>query len=138
MAIALQIERNRGEKGGFMSLQSMGSGRMDTGFGSDTNLSSLGGSGSGFGASIDVDSFSTKSKGLYLLYLINMLCVFSSNTLSRVAHYEVLHIFPHGFLYSLRKECGALSTLISIRSLYIGRKVIRIILGRTTVVKGGA
>ncbi|KAH0654257.1 hypothetical protein KY289_031935 [Solanum tuberosum] len=58
-----KIERNRGEKGGFMSLQSMGSGRMDTGFGSDTNLSSLGGSGSGFGASIDVDSFSTKSKG---------------------------------------------------------------------------
>lgn len=78
MAIALQIERNRGEKGGFMSLQSMGSGRMDTGFGSDTNLSSLGGSGSGFGPSTDVDSFSTKSKGLYLFYLINMLFVFSS------------------------------------------------------------
>lgn len=87
MAIALQIEKNRGEKGGFMSLQSMGSGRIDTGFGSDTSLSSLGGTGSGFGASTDVGSFFTKSKGLYLLYLINVLCVFSSNTLSRVVHY---------------------------------------------------
>ncbi|KAK4377106.1 hypothetical protein RND71_003402 [Anisodus tanguticus] len=74
-----KIEKNRGEKGGFMSLQSMGSGRIDTGFGSDTNLSSLGGggfgSGSGFGSSTDLDSFSTKSKGLYLLYLINVLCL---------------------------------------------------------------
>ncbi|OIT00667.1 coatomer subunit delta [Nicotiana attenuata] len=62
-----KIEKNRGEKGGFMSLQSMGSGRIDTGFGSDTNLSSLGGggfgSGSGLGPSTDLDSFSTKSKG---------------------------------------------------------------------------
>ncbi|MCD9646067.1 hypothetical protein HAX54_035591 [Datura stramonium] len=62
-----KIEKNRGEKGGFMSLQSMGSGRMDTGFGSDSGISNTGGggfgSGSGFGLSPDVDTFSTKSKG---------------------------------------------------------------------------
>ncbi|KAL8486104.1 hypothetical protein ACS0TY_022997 [Phlomoides rotata] len=49
-----KIERNRSEKGGFMSMQSMGSGRMDTGFGSDISLSSNSGgygSGSGFGLS---------------------------------------------------------------------------------------
>lgn len=62
---ALQIEKNRGEKGGFMSLQSMGSGRIDSGFGSDTSISNTGsgGFGSGFGLPADMDSFSTKSKG---------------------------------------------------------------------------
>lgn len=62
-----KIEKNRGDKGGFMSLQSMGSGRIDTGFGSDSGISNTGGSGfgsgSGFGLSPDVDTFSTKSKG---------------------------------------------------------------------------
>ncbi|KAL2536971.1 Coatomer subunit delta [Forsythia ovata] len=60
-----KIEKSRGEKGGFMSLQSMGSGRIETGFGNDTSISSSGGfgSGSGFGLSTDVESFSTKSKG---------------------------------------------------------------------------
>ncbi|XP_052204394.1 coatomer subunit delta-like [Diospyros lotus] len=62
----IKIEKNRGEKGGFMSLQSMGSGRIDSGFGSSMNISSSGtgfGSGSGFGLSTDVESFSSKSKG---------------------------------------------------------------------------
>nr|GMD08904.1 coatomer subunit delta-like [Ipomoea batatas] len=64
-----KIEKNRGDKGGFMSLQSLGSsGRLETGFGNDTNQSStgsgFGNSGSGFGlSSTDVESFSTKSKG---------------------------------------------------------------------------
>ncbi|KAH0784629.1 hypothetical protein KY290_004227 [Solanum tuberosum] len=62
-----KIERNRGDKGGFMSLQSMGSGRVDTGFGSDSGISNTGGSGfgsgSGFGLTPEVDTFSTKSKG---------------------------------------------------------------------------
>ncbi|KAG8387361.1 hypothetical protein BUALT_Bualt02G0013400 [Buddleja alternifolia] len=59
-----KIEKNRGEKGGFMS--SMGSGRIDTGFGSDSGISSSTGgfgSGSGFGLNTDVESFSSKSKG---------------------------------------------------------------------------
>lgn len=59
-----KIEKNRGEKGGFMSLQSMGSGRIDGGFGSETSITNTGGGfGSGFGLSTDADSFSTKSKG---------------------------------------------------------------------------
>ncbi|KAK6121351.1 hypothetical protein DH2020_044923 [Rehmannia glutinosa] len=60
-----KIEKNRGDKGGFMSLQSMGSGRIDSGFGSDTAISSSGGfgSGSGFGLSTEVESFSNKPKG---------------------------------------------------------------------------
>ncbi|KAL8535938.1 hypothetical protein ACS0TY_011545 [Phlomoides rotata] len=59
-----KIEKNRGEKGGYMSLQSMGSGRIDSGFGSDSGISSVGGfgSGSGFGLSTEVESFS-KPKG---------------------------------------------------------------------------
>nr|GMD42471.1 coatomer subunit delta-like [Ipomoea batatas] len=63
-----KIEKNRGDKGGFMSLQSLdSSGRLETGFGNDTNQSStgsgFGNSGSGFGLSgTDVESFSTKSK----------------------------------------------------------------------------
>ncbi|XP_073273577.1 coatomer subunit delta-like [Primulina huaijiensis] len=61
-----KIEKNRGEKGGFMSMQSMGSGRIDGGFGSDTGISSNGGgfgSGSGFGLSTDMESLSSKPKG---------------------------------------------------------------------------
>ncbi|KAG8368860.1 hypothetical protein BUALT_Bualt15G0090600 [Buddleja alternifolia] len=57
-----KIEKTRGEKGGFMSLQSMGS----TGFGSETSITSSSGgfgSGSGFGLNTEVDSFSSKSKG---------------------------------------------------------------------------
>lgn len=49
-----------------MSLQSMGSGRIDTGFGSDTSISSSTGGfggGSSFGLSTEVESFS-KPKGL--------------------------------------------------------------------------
>nr|GMD40831.1 coatomer subunit delta-like [Ipomoea batatas] len=71
-----KIEKNRGDKGGFMSLQSLdSSGRLETGFGNDTNQSStgsgFGNSGSGFGLSgTDVESFSTKSKGLFLCYFI--------------------------------------------------------------------
>ncbi|KAH7516228.1 hypothetical protein FEM48_Zijuj10G0113000 [Ziziphus jujuba var. spinosa] len=60
-----KIEKNRGDKGGFMSLQSMGSGRIDSSF-NDLSISSTGsgfGSGSNFGLSTEVDSFSTKSKG---------------------------------------------------------------------------
>uniref|UniRef100_A0A2P2KJN0 Coatomer subunit delta n=1 Tax=Rhizophora mucronata TaxID=61149 RepID=A0A2P2KJN0_RHIMU len=57
----LQIEKNRVEKGGFMSLQSMGSGRIDSSF-SDLSISSSG-SGSGMGLAIDIDVYSSKSKG---------------------------------------------------------------------------
>ncbi|XP_029127126.1 coatomer subunit delta isoform X1 [Cajanus cajan] len=60
-----KIEKNRGDKGGFGPLQSMGSGKIENSF-SDLSISSSGtgfGSGSGFGLSSDVDSFSTKSKG---------------------------------------------------------------------------
>lgn len=50
-----------------MSLQSMSSGRIDTGFGSDSGISNIGGNGSGgFALPPDVDTFSTKSKGLFL------------------------------------------------------------------------
>ncbi|KAK4438368.1 Coatomer subunit delta [Sesamum alatum] len=60
-----KIEKSRGEKGGFMSLQSMGSGRIDTGFGSETSISSSGGGGfgSGSGPVFEAESFSSKSKG---------------------------------------------------------------------------
>ncbi|KAI3743475.1 hypothetical protein L1987_61185 [Smallanthus sonchifolius] len=64
----LHIERDKMDKGGFSSLQSMGSmgsiGRMDSGFGNDGGISNGNnfGSGSGFGLSSEVDSFSTKSK----------------------------------------------------------------------------
>lgn len=67
--VSLQIDRGRVEKGGFMSLQSMGSGRIESAF-SDMSISSSGsggfGGGSGFGLSTDIDSFSTKTKGLCL------------------------------------------------------------------------
>ncbi|KAM7478792.1 hypothetical protein LguiA_027005 [Lonicera macranthoides] len=59
-----KIEKNRGDKGGFLSLQSMGSSRVDSGFSSDMNMAGSGGgfgSGSGFGLSTDVESFSSKS-----------------------------------------------------------------------------
>ncbi|KAJ6410641.1 hypothetical protein OIU84_007399 [Salix udensis] len=60
----MKIEKNRGNKGGFMS--SMGSGRIESSF-SDMSISSGGGggfgSGSGFGLTSDVDSFSSKPKG---------------------------------------------------------------------------
>lgn len=58
-----------------MSLQSMGSRRIDTGFGSDMNMSNnVGdfGSGSGFGLTTDMESFSSKSKGLCLFYLAEL------------------------------------------------------------------
>jgi len=62
----VQIEKNRGDKGGFGPLTSMGSGRIENSF-SDMSISSTGtgfGSGSGFGlTTTDVDSFSTKPKG---------------------------------------------------------------------------
>ncbi|KAK6934738.1 Mu homology domain [Dillenia turbinata] len=65
-----KIEKGRADKGGFMSLQSMGSGRIESSF-SDMSISSGGGgggtggfgSGSGFGLSSDIDSFSSKPKG---------------------------------------------------------------------------
>ncbi|KAG4973794.1 hypothetical protein JHK87_030615 [Glycine soja] len=60
-----KIEKNRGDKGGFGPLQSLGSGKIENSF-SDLSITSSGpgfGSGSGFGLSSDVGSFSTKSKG---------------------------------------------------------------------------
>ncbi|KAL0436126.1 UNVERIFIED_CONTAM: Coatomer subunit delta [Sesamum radiatum] len=58
-----KIEKNR-ERGAFMALQSMGSGRFDSGYGSDTSLHGGSGSGNGSGLSLnnDIDSFSSKSK----------------------------------------------------------------------------
>ncbi|XP_010246765.1 PREDICTED: coatomer subunit delta-2 [Nelumbo nucifera] len=58
-----KIEKNRGEKGGFMSLTS--SGRIESSF-SEMSISSGGGgfgSSSGFGLSTEVESFSSKNKG---------------------------------------------------------------------------
>lgn len=52
-----------------MSLQSMGSGRLESSF-SDMSISSGGGgfnSGSGFGMTTDIETFSSKSKGMCLL-----------------------------------------------------------------------
>ncbi|GAB2211517.1 hypothetical protein Droror1_Dr00024832 [Drosera rotundifolia] len=61
-----KIEKTRGDKGGFMSLQSMGSGRIESSL-SDIAISRSNsggfGSGSGFGLNSDVDSYSTKPKG---------------------------------------------------------------------------
>ncbi|KAM1463301.1 hypothetical protein ACFX1Q_047315 [Malus domestica] len=60
-----KIDRGRADKGGYMSLQSMGSGRIESAF-SEMSISSSGsgfGGGSGFGLSTDIDSFSTKTKG---------------------------------------------------------------------------
>ncbi|GAV92045.1 Adap_comp_sub domain-containing protein [Cephalotus follicularis] len=60
-----KIEKIRGDKGGFMSLQSMGSGRLESSL-SDMSISSSGagfGSGSGFGLNSDVESFTSKAKG---------------------------------------------------------------------------
>ncbi|KAK1272723.1 Coatomer subunit delta-1 [Acorus gramineus] len=59
-----KIEKNRGDKGGFMSIS--GSGSISSSF-SEMGLSSGGGggfgSGSGFGLGTDIESFSGKSKG---------------------------------------------------------------------------
>lgn len=66
----MQIEKNRGDRGGFGPLTSMGSGRIENSF-SDLSISSSGtgfGSSSGIGLSSDVDSFSTKPKG-WLSYI---------------------------------------------------------------------
>ncbi|KAL9273196.1 Coatomer subunit delta-like protein [Drosera capensis] len=61
-----KIEKTRGDKGGFMSLQSMGSGRIESSL-SDIAISGSSsggfGGGSGFGLTSDVDSYSTKPKG---------------------------------------------------------------------------
>ncbi|XP_058768615.1 coatomer subunit delta-like [Vicia villosa] len=54
-----KIEKNRGDKGGFGPITIMGSGRIENSF-SDLSISST---GTGFGLSADVDSFSTKPKG---------------------------------------------------------------------------
>ncbi|KAG6406381.1 hypothetical protein SASPL_133981 [Salvia splendens] len=59
-----KIEKNRGDKGGIMSFQSS-IGRIDSGFGSDTNISSSNGGfggGSSFGLSTEGD-YSSKQKG---------------------------------------------------------------------------
>ncbi|KAF1878809.1 hypothetical protein Lal_00047481 [Lupinus albus] len=59
-----KVEKNRGDKGGFGPLQSMGSGRIESSF-SDLGISSNGagfGSDSGFGLNSEVDSFSSKPK----------------------------------------------------------------------------
>ena len=65
----LQIEKNRGHKGGFMS---MGSGRIESSFSemSISNTRSGFGSGSGFGLNTEIDPFSIKSKGLFMLFNI--------------------------------------------------------------------
>ncbi|ONK61291.1 uncharacterized protein A4U43_C08F28170 [Asparagus officinalis] len=58
-----KIEKNRGDKGGFMAMS--GPRRIESSF-SDMSISSNSGgfgSGSGFGLSSDVESFSSKSKG---------------------------------------------------------------------------
>ncbi|KAK8567772.1 hypothetical protein V6N12_006345 [Hibiscus sabdariffa] len=57
-----KIDKNRGDKGGILS---MGSGRIETSF-SEMSISSSAsgfGGGSGMGVTTDADSFSTKSKG---------------------------------------------------------------------------
>ena len=62
-----QIEKNRGDKGGFMAMS--GPRRIESGF-SDMSISSSGGgfgSGSGFGLSSDVEPFSSKPKGFNLV-----------------------------------------------------------------------
>ncbi|KAK9265637.1 hypothetical protein L1049_001749 [Liquidambar formosana] len=61
-----RIEKSIYDKGGFTSLQSMGSGRIENSF-SDMSISSGGGgfgSGSGFGLSNGLESSFSKSKGL--------------------------------------------------------------------------
>lgn len=66
----LQFDK-RGDKAGFMTGHSMGSGRIENSF-SDLSIAagaSSFGSVSGFGLTPDVDSFSTKSKGSIILPL---------------------------------------------------------------------
>lgn len=73
--VSLQIDRSRGEKGGFGPLQSMGSGRIENAF-SEMSISSSGsgfGSGSGLGGATDFESsFSSKAKGMCLLFCMNL------------------------------------------------------------------
>ncbi|KAF5742785.1 coatomer subunit delta [Tripterygium wilfordii] len=60
-----KIEKNRGDKGGYSSMPSMGSGRIDGSY-ADISISSSGsgfGSGSVFGSTTDVESYPSKSKG---------------------------------------------------------------------------
>ncbi|KAL5080177.1 hypothetical protein RYX36_008598 [Vicia faba] len=62
------IEKNRGDKGGFGPLTSMGSERIENSF-NDMGISSIGsgfGSGTGFGLTTNVNFFSTKPKGRFL------------------------------------------------------------------------
>ena len=60
-----------------MSLQSMGSGKIDNGLG-DMGMSSGGGGGfggsSGFGLGADVESFSSKPKGYFLFECVFREC----------------------------------------------------------------
>ena len=73
----MQIERGKLDKGGFSSIQSMGSmgsmGRMDSGFGNDSGITTGNnfGSGAGFGLTSDVDSFSSKSKGWCIVLFVH-------------------------------------------------------------------
>lgn len=67
--LSLQMEKNRGEKGGFMSLPLSGSTRIESSF---NDMSISGGSGGGFGSGsgfgFDTDIEPTKSKGSSLAY----------------------------------------------------------------------
>ncbi|KAL0709205.1 hypothetical protein Bca4012_016183 [Brassica carinata] len=56
-----KIEKTRGAKGGFSSMGSMGSARLDSSF-NDLNISQGGGSGAGFGMVSDFDPLTTKAK----------------------------------------------------------------------------
>ncbi|XP_062119069.1 coatomer subunit delta-like [Humulus lupulus] len=83
-----KIEKNRGDKGGFMS---MGSGRIESSF-SERSISNTGsgfGSGSGFGLNTEIDPYSIKSKGLFMLFNIE---------------FDVSSTFGCQFLESLKAE----------------------------------
>ncbi|KAL6517782.1 hypothetical protein OROMI_033483 [Orobanche minor] len=104
IAKSKMLDKNRGEKGGFMSLQSMGSGRIDTGFGSDTSISTSGGfgSGSGFGLSTEVESFSSKAKAS-----INTLSVGGRSYCLNTAIAAVKALNSCSFLYQLLQLLGS-------------------------------
>lgn len=75
-----------------MSLQSMGSGRIDSGFGSDTSISSSTGGfggGSSFGLSTEVESFS-KPKGLPLK-LLQLRIIWTQRT--KLDHHDAVTSF---------------------------------------------
>ncbi|KAL6494474.1 hypothetical protein OROGR_031274 [Orobanche gracilis] len=103
-----KMDKNRGEKGGFMSLQSMGSGRIDTGFGSDTSISTSGGFGSGlgFGLSTEVESFSSKAKGENLQHLLTH-CLGGRSYSLNVAIAAVKALNSCSFLYQLFQFMGS-------------------------------